>query len=116
MMTLEQLLKQPWTWEGPRRGTESGETFFEYRIRELPDFFVAGETPEEADRERIPALRAFLESYVDNGEMPPLPAVVAAAGFFLIWATRVRLEGSANRPWTAAKPRTQVLTKRELVT
>jgi predicted RNase H-like HicB family nuclease len=72
--TTDQLLELPWTWEGPLEGTEDGVTYFEYRIRELPDFFVAGETLEEADRERIPALRAFLESYVEDGEVPPLPA------------------------------------------
>jgi predicted RNase H-like HicB family nuclease len=63
-----------WTWEGPRQVTEDGVTHFELTVRELPDFFVAGHTRDEVLTEARPALAAFLQSYVENGESPPLPA------------------------------------------
>jgi len=50
----------------------------EARIAELPDFFVGAATPEEAIADAAAALEAFLASYRDRGELPPLPAGVVA--------------------------------------
>ncbi len=73
MTILEGLVRQPWTWVGPRR-IDDESPYYELRILELPDFFVAGDTPEETLAEAEEALRAFLESYVAEGELPTLPA------------------------------------------
>ena len=73
-MNLEQLMALPWTWQGPRRVEADNEVpFYELRVAELPDFFVAAATSEAARMEASPALRAFLRSYLDVGETPPLP-------------------------------------------
>lgn len=72
-MTLEQLMTLPWTWHGPALVQEEGEEpYYELRVAELPDFFVAGRSADEVRTEASPALRAFLKSYVDVGETPPL--------------------------------------------
>ncbi len=74
-MTLDEMMGLAWGWMGPAEVHESGGTpHFEIRIRELPDFFVAGRSREEALAGSRPALRAFLQSYLDHGEAPPLPA------------------------------------------
>jgi predicted RNase H-like HicB family nuclease len=73
--TLQQLMIMPWTWLGPKRVVEGKKTHWELRIRELPDFLVAGRTEEEVRKEAAAALEAFLASYVDAGEVPPLPSI-----------------------------------------
>lgn len=68
------LMRASWTVRGPVRvlGPDGGE-HWELRVDELPDFLVAAATREEALNEYLPALQAFLESYLDAGEQPPLP-------------------------------------------
>ena len=74
-MTLGEMMHLPWGWEGPMEVREPNEeAHFELRVKELCDFFVAGRTPEEALANCAAALRAFLQSYLDAGEEPPLPA------------------------------------------
>ncbi len=73
MSLLEDLMQQPWTWIGPRFVQDPAGDHFEMRIAELPDFFVAGDSAEEIKREAPDALRAFLGSFVSEGELPPLP-------------------------------------------
>ena len=75
MNVLQDLMSKPWTWVGPSKVTEGKKTHWELRIRELPDFLVAGRTEGEVREEAAAALEAFLASYVDAGEMPPLPSV-----------------------------------------
>jgi predicted RNase H-like HicB family nuclease len=70
----EALAALPWSWQGPSPLPADEGPGFELRITELPDFFVAGATKEETLREAVPALVAFLESYVQGGQQPPLPA------------------------------------------
>ncbi len=72
-MKTETLLKLPWTWKGPRPVTEEGVTYWVVTVEELEGFVVAGETREEVEQERTDALAQFLQSYVDDGELPPLP-------------------------------------------
>jgi predicted RNase H-like HicB family nuclease len=71
--TIEELMVLPWGWVGPFRVQEDGDTFWEARIRELPDFFVAGTSAPEVEEQCEDALRAFLMSYIEAGEEPPLP-------------------------------------------
>ena len=75
MNTLQELMTMPWTWLGPNKVVEGKKTHWELRIRELPDFLVAGRTEKEVRTEAAAALEAFLASYVEAGERPPLPAV-----------------------------------------
>ena len=72
-LTLEQLVKLPWSWQGPTRVESEGEVHWELRIAELPDFFLAGENYDEVLQELRPALRAYLRSYLDRSQEPPLP-------------------------------------------
>jgi predicted RNase H-like HicB family nuclease len=74
-MTMNELLQLPWRWRGPSQVQDAGEDpHFELQIEELPEFFVAGATREEVLAAARPALRAFLQSYLDRGEEPPMPA------------------------------------------
>ena len=73
-MTVDQMMGLRWGWQGPLEIREPDEDpYFEIRIRELPEFFVAGRTREEVLSGSGPALRSFLQSYVDAGDQPPLP-------------------------------------------
>src|ERR1043166_2379311 len=61
----------PWTIRGPRQQTdEHGQDWWEIRVVELPEFFVAAESKDEEISEYSDALEAFLESYVERGEEP----------------------------------------------
>lgn len=74
-MTARQMARLPWTFKGPVfMQPRLDETFFELRITELPDFFLAGVSVEAVLNELPAALEAFLQSYLDAGEDPPLPA------------------------------------------
>lgn len=72
-LSINEMTRLPWTWEGPLKVLEDGATHYELRIRELPDFFLAAESESELMRELKPAMRAFLQSYLERGEQPPLP-------------------------------------------
>jgi predicted RNase H-like HicB family nuclease len=73
-MTAAQMALLRWTFDGPHfRQPRLDETYFELRVKELPDFVVLGESVEEVLAEVTPALEAFLQSYLDAGEQPPLP-------------------------------------------
>ncbi len=72
-MTLEELMLQPWTWTEPMFVPDPEGAYWEQRVAELPDFFVAAAGRSDVMKEAPAALRAFLESYVDRGENPPLP-------------------------------------------
>jgi hypothetical protein len=73
-MTVSEMLRLPWHWHGPFEVRDPfGSVHFELRIRELPDFFVAG-TRDGVLAECAEALAAYLQSYVDHQEVPPLPA------------------------------------------
>jgi hypothetical protein len=66
----------PWRWLGPtHERDEHGNEWWEVRIEELPEFFVAMPTSQAAIAEVGPALTAFLDSYLSQGETPPLPDV-----------------------------------------
>jgi hypothetical protein len=52
---------------------EYGNTHYEVRILELPDFFVAGSSESEVLYEFKAALLAFLESYTSEDDVPQLP-------------------------------------------
>jgi predicted RNase H-like HicB family nuclease len=72
---LRPYVRAGWTWIGPTPIGDPGHPdYYELRIEELPDFFLAGTTLDELYSELRPALRAFFESYTERGEpLPPLP-------------------------------------------
>lgn len=72
-MTLRELLLLPWNRTEPVRQEEDGVAWFEIRVKELPDFLVAGETVDEVNREFRDALESHLAAYVAQGEVPELP-------------------------------------------
>lgn len=78
-MTVDDVVRLPWAWREPRLVEEDGQAHLEMRIDDLPEFFVAGATEEEVRAEAEPALRAYLASYLENGEVPPLPRNFAVA-------------------------------------
>ncbi len=73
MKTIDELMTMPWTWLGPAKVSEDGNTFWESQVRELPGFFVAGATADEVHAAAEDALRSHLMSYIEAGEEPPLP-------------------------------------------
>ncbi|GEM_PF-2826464 len=74
-LTARDYLFLPWSIHGPTKVVdEHGNTHFEMRVAELPDFFVAGTNESEVLYEFNGALLAFLESYTSEGETPPVPS------------------------------------------
>ncbi len=94
-LTLAQIVRLPWDWQGPTLVEEEGSVHWEIRIGELPDFLLAGTSREEVLSELRPALRAYLSSYLERGQEPPLPARP------LLWQCEVVQSG-----WAPAVPPT----------
>lgn len=70
-MTLAYYVALPWTVR--RAECDDDGDYIALTIDELPGFVAAGRTSEEAEAAFWDALRAFLASYLDAGEQPPLP-------------------------------------------
>lgn len=71
-MTLDTYVALPWTVR--RSDHDDDGPYIALTIDELPGFIAAGRTGEEAEAAFWDALKAFLRSYLDAGERPPLPA------------------------------------------
>ncbi len=72
--TAAQLYRLPWAIQGPTRRTDEHDNrWWEIRIAELPEFFVAGETRDEVMNDYPDALTTFLEGYTERNELPPIP-------------------------------------------
>jgi hypothetical protein len=72
-MDLQTLISLPWTIRGPEMIVDGDQTHWEITIAELPDFFMAGQTWREVISEYPEALKAYLRSYTDRGQVPSLP-------------------------------------------
>lgn len=68
MKEVDYYLRAPWSINASTEGE-----YKVLRIAELPGFVVAAKTADELDEDFWPALQTFLESYVEDGEVPPLP-------------------------------------------
>jgi len=68
---LAYYLAQPWTVRVDERFDD--DHYFAATIDELPGFVATGNTTAELDASFWEALAAFLESYIEDGEDPPLP-------------------------------------------
>lgn len=84
VMTVSEMLAQPWNWQGPKHvADQDGTAHYEMRIAELPDFFVACRTRDEVFAELLPALEAYLHSFIDRGETVPRPVASGTWQFVL---------------------------------
>jgi predicted RNase H-like HicB family nuclease len=100
-LKAKDYLMYPWSIRGPFEGVdEHGNQHYEIRIRELPDFLVAGTSVSEALYELKPALLAFLESYTADGEVPPVPDGPPAS--YSAYRVRRPLAGAVRHPTTEA--------------
>ncbi len=70
-MTLAECLRMPWTIV--RENHDDDGEYLSLRIEELPGFVVAGRTEDEVEALFWDALSAFLQSYTEAGESPPMP-------------------------------------------
>jgi predicted RNase H-like HicB family nuclease len=79
-LSARQLAGLPWTYVGPVEvAGEQGEHFV-LTVAELPYFFLASDSREDLLRELPVALEAFLQSYLDAGQSPPLVPLGSVAG------------------------------------
>lgn len=74
LQPLKSLVALPWGYDGPTKCVDEGQESWVLRIKELPGFLVAGFSAKEVLDELPEALESFLASYVETGEVPPLPA------------------------------------------
>jgi len=79
MNQLELLLRQPWTV-----AVEATDGEIVLSIEEIPEFFAAGSTAEEAEANFWEALASHLHSYVEMDEDPPQPREMPGAVFVTI--------------------------------
>lgn len=95
-MRPSELMMLPWSIIGPRLvEDEHGNRHYEMRVKELPDFFVAGSTDSEALYDFKPALLAFLDSYAGE-TLPALPAGTPAR--YALFSARPRLPRLVHVP------------------
>ncbi len=74
MKDLEYYLAQPWTIRVGREEYDDGVFEWVLEIDELSGFTLVADTQAELFLRYRPALELFLDSYVMDGEEPPLPA------------------------------------------
>lgn len=72
-MSLQEMLTLPWTWHGPERVVDADGARWELTIVELRDFYLVGKDKNDLLRQAFPALVAYLKSYSDRGQNPPVP-------------------------------------------
>lgn len=74
MKDLEYYLALPWTIRMGKEEYEDGVREWVLEIEELPGFTLVADTQAELFLRYRPALELFLESYLMDGEEPPIPA------------------------------------------
>ena len=75
-MRLAHYISLPWTVR--RAEHDDDGRYIALTVDELPGFVAAGRTEEEAEAAFWDAFPAFLRSYLDAGEQPPLPGRAVA--------------------------------------
>lgn len=70
-MTLSDYLRMPWTVI--RSEHHDDGAYIALHIKELPGFVVAARSEAELERLFWDGLEAFISSYLEDGEAPPLP-------------------------------------------
>jgi predicted RNase H-like HicB family nuclease len=76
-MSLDDYLRMPWTVS--RSVHDDDGEYVALQIDELPGFVVAARDENELERLFWEALPPFLESYLSEGETPPLPNALLSA-------------------------------------
>jgi predicted RNase H-like HicB family nuclease len=78
-MTLADYVELPWTVR--RTEYDDDGRYVALTVDELPGLVGAGRTNDEAEAAFRDALEAFLRSYLDAGEEPPLPDPARGGAF-----------------------------------
>ena len=76
-MTVEEYVNLPWAWQFEEDPEEPGTIIA--TIPELPDFYYAGDSREEAYTEGRISLKLIIEGYIEEGWPIPLPQGVTPA-------------------------------------
>jgi predicted RNase H-like HicB family nuclease len=76
-MTLDDYVRLPWSVT--RSVHDDDGKYVALHVDELPGFVVAARDEDELERMFWEALPAFLESYLSEGETPPLPNALLSA-------------------------------------
>lgn len=77
MNDIDYYLSMPWTIQ--REEHDDDGRYFALTVDELPGFVVASEDEAELDEMFWSALRAFLDSYLQHNETPPIPRAARIA-------------------------------------
>lgn len=99
-MTLDELMLLPWTLQGPTYVPDPDGAYWELRIEELPEFFVAAAGPGELMEETPHALATYLQSYLERGQMPPLPNPGRQQWVYALNSAPVGTQARSNWPTT----------------
>jgi hypothetical protein len=75
-MTIAEYLRMPWTIV--RSVHDDDGEYIALHVQELPGFVVAARTDDELERRFWDAFPEFLESYLVDGDEPPLPNALLA--------------------------------------
>lgn len=96
MRDVHFFLALPWTIQ--REEHDDDGRYIVLKVAELPGFVVASDNEAELEEMFWPALRAFLNSYLQRGETPPLPRAARLA--------RVATRRAPRRVWAVTVGRT----------
>ena len=105
-MSPSELVMLPWSIVGPRLvQDQQGNRHYEMRVKELPDFFVAGRTESEVLYDFKRAFLAFLESFAGH-PLPVLPQGMPVK--YALFTARPSVERpvqlSPDQPTTGSTP------------
>lgn len=102
-LTVETLVRVPWTIRGPQRCADRSGEWYEIRVDELPAFFVADLTRDAVMAEYVPALTAFLASYTEAERAALVSPAVLWRWLTILTspstATGMTSGERAGRPW-----------------
>lgn len=76
--SIDELLSLPWTVQLEERRDDG--RYYVARVKELPGFVVTIESRDEFERVFWSAIQEHLQSYLDHGEVPPLPDLEDSSG------------------------------------
>jgi len=95
---MSDYLRLPWSIARTEHADDGGYIVLE--VRELPGFLVAAASDDELERQFWPALEAFLASYTESGEEPPVPAALLPMGPQLELIPELPSRGPQNAHFT----------------
>lgn len=99
MMTLEQYMLLPYRVVVAPEACTDGSRCYMARIPELPGCESHGETVEEARENLEEAKQLYLESLIEDGIEPPIPAAAFATDSVGVGAITWRIEDEESGDW-----------------